>query len=405
LAFEGGRRLRVTLDQGLNWLGGGGAGCARTLTAWVAEGGVDPPPPGGATAALPCVAFPFAVLEVKTAIGVDGSPSPPPPWLAALVADPAIAAAAPRLSKYLAGAVALYPGVGLDRVGCLGLEVEWMARVTDSAAQPGRAPPSPPPLPAPPAPPPPAGGGDGDSATSVEGVAVKPPLPAAAAPAQTSPPPLAKARTSRVWLPWRGRAQHGRRPGGALFGSAAHLLPVTARTEAGSGSGATAAAATAASPAAPAWPPPRHRVTDAKVFFSNERTLLAWIQISVLLLLLGVSLLNGGGGGGGGGRGGGLPGQPDGPHPTQAASSPAASRAALAAGGIVAPAAVVFMAYAFVVFRSRSARLDRGLHGGAPPAAMHQFDDARGAAILVGLVLLAGVASLTAAFTRIGAGA
>jgi hypothetical protein len=369
VAFEGGRAVRVTLDTGLTFLGGDGA--APGLRAWVTAGGPHPPSPLPATAS-----FPFAVLEVKTPYRADGTPSAPPPWLAALVCDPGLAAPAPRLSKYLAGAVALFPDAGLDTVGCLGLEGVLAGSAGGQAAA--------------------AAPGDGDSATSVEAAAPPPPKPV------PPPPPAAPAKPRpprRAWLlskPKRGFFLR-------RSASGAPLLPVLARTEAGSvgGGGEVGASAAGASPAPASWPP-RGRVADAKVFFSNERTMLSWLQISVLLLLLGVSLLNGGGGGG---RDvGGLPGQTDAVAPTThslPSSSSPATKAALVAGGIVAPCSVIFMAYAFLVFRRRSGRLARGLAGAAPSQA---FDDARGAAVLVALVLLAGVASLAAAFARVGEG-
>ena len=113
LAFEDAhkRSVRVTLDEGLVFHGGP----ATSLRAWVGAGGAEAP------AGCPSSAFPFAVLEVKTPLKADGTPSPPPVWLSALVSDPAIAAPAPRYSKYLSGAVALYGGAfpSLSTVGCV----------------------------------------------------------------------------------------------------------------------------------------------------------------------------------------------------------------------------------------------------------------------------------------------
>lgn len=360
LAFEG-AGVRVTLDQGLTWFGGDG--CAAGLRTWVLAGGPHPPSPAPAQRACPFAAAAFAVLEVKVPFKADGSPCSPPPWLAELVADPSIAAAAPRLSKYLAGAVALFPSAGLDPVGSL-----------DGGAL-GTMPPA-------------SLVRDGDSATSVE-VAPVPPL-TQPKPVATDPP-----KPRGLALPWK-KSKSTARAGGFCrrVGSRAALLPVVARTESGSVGGASA-------PPAAAWPP-RNRVNLAKVLFSNERTMLAWLQISVLLLLLGVSLLGDGGGGGGVHDGTGLPAaQADGAQSARATTSTPATKIALVAGGVVAPLAVCFVVYSFVVFRRRSARLTAGPAGSGATTA---FDDARGAAVLVALVLLAGVASLAAAFARVGEG-
>lgn len=126
----------------------------------------------------------------------------------------------------------------------------------------------------------------------------------------------------------------------------------------------------------PLAPPAR---AEPKSFFANERTLLSWIQIAVLILLLSTSLVTGGGGGGGG-----APGAGD--------CSTAACRASALAGAAVAPVAVLLMAYALAVHRSRT----RKLLARAPA----RWDDARGPAALVALAAVAGVATLVAAFSR-----
>ena len=151
---------------------------------------------------------------------------------------------------------------------------------------------------------------------------------------------------------------------------------------------ATASPPASSRPSPDMWPP--RRPAEAKTFFANERTFLAWLQVAVLLLLTGVSLLGNGGGGRatevvlGGGEGAEL---------KPATSS--AAKASQVAGAVVAPSAVAFLAYAFFVFRRRAARLAAGMGGS------EGYSDARGAALLACLALLAGVATLAAAFAKV----
>jgi len=360
LAFEA-RGVRVTMDEGLVFYGGP----AVDLRGWVGAGGVVPPagrhPPSSSS-------FPFAVLEVKTPLRPDGTPQPPPVWLAALVGDPDIAAYAPRYSKYLSGAVALYapshPGL-LSTVGCVAL--------TGGGSG--------------------GGGDDGDSATSVGAAAPLSPGGASMAAKEEvgdeagSRPPPPPAHPRRGLFAWH-RARRAR--GLAAAASATRLLRPSPRVH---------SSPTSAPSSSPTWPP--RRPAAAKTFFANERTFLAWLQVAVLLLLLGVSLLGGpargtevvlGDRGGGSGA------------PVAPPTSPAA-KASLIAGGVVAPAAVCFLGYAFAVFRRRAARLAWGGAGGLGRRGEEEgYSDARGAAALAALALLAGVATLAAGFAKVGAG-
>ena len=359
LAFES-KKVRVTLDEGLSFVGGAegdATAAAVPLRDWVAGGGVGPP---AGTSSEP---FPFSVLEIKTQYKECGTPAPPPAWLAALISDPSIVASGVRFSKYLCAASTLYPAAGLASVGWVGL-----GNGGDSASSVG---------------PPQAAGVSATTPT-----ALRPARKAAAAvegagEAEKPKPPL-RTRSFQSLSSWRRsrRLAITRRGLQAAGNASTPLLPLTA---------------SAGPPPPPAWPP--RRATEPKVFFSNERTFLAWLQVAVLLLLLGVSLLSGGKGGGtaevvlGGVLGVGAQ------HGATRPASQAVAKTYLVAGGAVANASVLFMAYAFIVFRRRAARLGGGGGGGGDG-----FSDARGAAVLAALALLAGVATLVAAFARVGLG-
>ena len=131
---------------------------------------------------------------------------------------------------------------------------------------------------------------------------------------------------------------------------------------------------------------------EPNTFFANERTLIAWLQVAVLVLLLATSLLDGslvGGGGGAKKKGGGGGGAGDG-SPRRCASH--VCRAVTVSGAIIAPAACLLIVYAFFVFRARA----RALRD--PSRAAARFDAVGGPAALIALAACGGVATVVAAF-------
>ena len=124
---------------------------------------------------------------------------------------------------------------------------------------------------------------------------------------------------------------------------------------------------------------------EPKTFFANERTLIAWLQVAVLVLLLATSLLDGSlvGSGGAKKKGGGAP-------ATRCASP--VCHAITISGAVIAPAAVLLIVYAFFVFRTRA----RALRD--PRRAAARFDAVGGPAALVALAACGGVATVVAAF-------
>jgi uncharacterized membrane protein YidH (DUF202 family) len=111
---------------------------------------------------------------------------------------------------------------------------------------------------------------------------------------------------------------------------------------------------------------------EPKTFFANERTFLQWLQISVLIMFLATSLLGGAG-------------SPLGASGAAASSSSAcpagdkACQAARLSGAIIAPVALLFMAYALFMYRKRTAQILR--------RETVRYDDQRGPVALVAILL------------------
>ena len=375
-AFERGG-ARVSLDAGLTF-------ARPPASLWAA------PAVAAAPAQSFCLRFPYAVLEVKLPPG-EG----PPPWLAAVLAEhDADSCPAPRFSKFLHAAAALYPGAlpelppwaeVMEGVGTEGLGAEGVGCGHAEASGTGRAA-----IAAAALPTPAAVQAVLEACAAMEGrtqAATNPtPSPALAtprlpgppsSPAGDAPPPphalaadaLAQLLDVLVVSDAAGASAHPPSPSSlddSAAGAGSGVLagkprrtprgPAWARRLAarvGGGklrpSGPTPADAAGAFPPLPAVA----RLADAKAFFANERTLIAWLQVTVLVLLLATALLSGGGGRGGAG------------HPVAGGGGEAGGRCprgdrscevALAAGAVVAPVAVAFMLYAFVIYRRRTAK-------------------------------------------------
>ncbi|KAA6419088.1 MAG: vacuolar transporter chaperone 4 [Trebouxia sp. A1-2] len=104
---------------------------------------------------------------------------------------------------------------------------------------------------------------------------------------------------------------------------------------------------------------------EPKVFFANERTFLQWLQISVLLMFTGLSLL-------GGSSVGGSKGGSSGDSSTTCASNDTACKASKYAGVIISPIAILFMMYALLMYKRRTVQILR--------RANVRYDDQRGPA-------------------------
>ncbi|KAL4433860.1 hypothetical protein ABPG75_000301 [Micractinium tetrahymenae] len=150
---------------------------------------------------------------------------------------------------------------------------------------------------------------------------------------------------------------------GACFGSLQYRMPVVPPCANGSG-------AVTAAPAGRAKALVRTRV-EPKTFFANERTFLAWLQISVLIMMTATSLLSGSGllsnikGG------------------TSAASCTTGDTACFASklsGAIIAPVALLFMGYALFMYKKRTYQILR--------RETVRYDDQRGPVVLVVILLL-----------------
>ncbi|DBA70938.1 TPA: hypothetical protein ACH3X2_011383 [Trebouxia sp. C0005] len=118
---------------------------------------------------------------------------------------------------------------------------------------------------------------------------------------------------------------------------------------------------------------------EPKVFFANERTFLQWLQISVLLMFTGLSLL-------GGSSVGGSKGGSSGDSSTTCASNDTACKASKYAGVIISPIAILFMMYALLMYKRRTVQILR--------RANVRYDDQRGPVMLVILLIVATLASL-----------
>eukprot|EP00884_Botryococcus_braunii_P018805 jgi/Botrbrau1/5608/Bobra.97_2s0031.1 len=117
---------------------------------------------------------------------------------------------------------------------------------------------------------------------------------------------------------------------------------------------------------------------EPKTFFANERTFLAWLHISVLIMFMALSLL---GGSTLTGSGPGL----EGSSGSSSCSGSFNCRAAKYAGIIIAPVAALFMVYAFYMYKKRTIQILR--------RSKVRYDDQRGPIMLVILLI---VATLTA---------
>ncbi|KAL0024932.1 hypothetical protein WJX77_004294 [Trebouxia sp. C0004] len=118
---------------------------------------------------------------------------------------------------------------------------------------------------------------------------------------------------------------------------------------------------------------------EPKVFFANERTFLQWLQISVLLMFTGLSLL-------GGSSVGGSMGVSSGGSSNTCASNNTACKASKYAGVIISPIAILFMVYALFMYKMRTVQILR--------RANVRYDDQSGPVILVILLIVATLASL-----------
>jgi uncharacterized membrane protein YidH (DUF202 family) len=144
---------------------------------------------------------------------------------------------------------------------------------------------------------------------------------------------------------------------------------------------------------------------EPKTFFANERTLLQWLSMAVLVLFTSLALLTLDGPGaanpgtdpGGIGVGGGF--GVDGVRPEGARASSAGATspkppasAAAASGAALAPVAVALMAYALWTYLWRASRIAR-----REPSA--RYDDRWGPVALVATLIVASVAAVAVAAT------
>ena len=128
---------------------------------------------------------------------------------------------------------------------------------------------------------------------------------------------------------------------------------------------------------------------EPKTFFANERTFLSWLQVAVIVLLLGFGLLDGSAymSGSGSGAAGTQP--PNG-------TSTQAYIAARISGALIAPVGILFMLYALWIYRQRTMQILR--------RETVRYDDQRGPVMLVAALssscLLAYILSLLYAFKQ-----
>lgn len=106
---------------------------------------------------------------------------------------------------------------------------------------------------------------------------------------------------------------------------------------------------------------------EPKVFFANERTFLQWLQISVLVMLTATSLLSGSSLISSGGSSG-------------CSSSDSKCLAGKLSGAIIAPVALMFMAYALYMYKKRTIQILR--------RETVRYDDQRGPVVLVVILIL-----------------
>ena len=109
---------------------------------------------------------------------------------------------------------------------------------------------------------------------------------------------------------------------------------------------------------------------EPKTFFANERTFLQWLNISVLVMFLALSLLNGSSL---------IPGSGSG-LTTACAQEDAKCIAGKMSGAIIAPVALMFMAYALFMYKKRTIQILR--------RETVRYDDQRGPVLLVVILLL-----------------
>jgi len=127
---------------------------------------------------------------------------------------------------------------------------------------------------------------------------------------------------------------------------------------------------------------------EPKTFFANERTFLSWLQVAVIVLLLGFGLLDGSAymnsGAGSGAAGA------QAPNGTSSQSYVAAR----ISGALIAPVGILFMLYALWIYRQRTLQILR--------RETVRYDDQRGPVMLVAALssscLLAYILSLLYAF-------
>ncbi|KAK2077709.1 hypothetical protein QBZ16_004555 [Prototheca wickerhamii] len=115
---------------------------------------------------------------------------------------------------------------------------------------------------------------------------------------------------------------------------------------------------------------------EPKTFFANERTFLAWLQISVLVMLTALSLLGGSsvastvtGGAAGGGE-----------ATTSDECHSGRCYASKISGAIIAPVAILFMVYALYMYKKRTIQIMR--------RETVRYDDQRGPVALVVILIL-----------------
>jgi uncharacterized membrane protein YidH (DUF202 family) len=109
---------------------------------------------------------------------------------------------------------------------------------------------------------------------------------------------------------------------------------------------------------------------EPKTFFANERTFLQWINVSVLVMFLALSLLSGSV----------IPGMGSGLTSTCDADD-AKCLAGKMSGAIIAPVALSFMGYALYMYKKRTLQILR--------RETVRYDDQRGPVVLVVILLLA----------------
>ncbi|KFM23559.1 Vacuolar transporter chaperone 4 [Auxenochlorella protothecoides] len=111
---------------------------------------------------------------------------------------------------------------------------------------------------------------------------------------------------------------------------------------------------------------------EPKTFFANERTFLAWLQISVLVMLTALSLLSG--------SSISVPGAGSASGGSEASCTDGRCFASKVSGAIIAPVAVLFMAYALYMYKKRTIQIMR--------RETVRYDDQRGPVALVIILIL-----------------